>query len=35
MKMKETKRFCEENDIDYETIEMEWLHPSEEEEKGE
>ena len=33
--MKEIKRFCEENGIDYEKIETEWLYPSGEGRKGE
>lgn len=33
--MKEIKRFCEENGLDYEIIESEWLYPSENSRKGE
>lgn len=33
--MKEIKRFCEENGIDYEKIETEWLYFSKEDGKGE
>ena len=33
--MKKIKQFCDENGLDYETIETEWLYPSEEDGKGE
>ena len=33
--MKEIKRFCDENGLDYETIETEWLYPSGKYGKGE
>lgn len=33
--MKQIKQFCDENGLDYETIETEWLYPSEEDGKGE
>ena len=33
--MKEIKRFCEENGLDYAIIESEWLYPSEDSRKGE
>ncbi len=32
--MKLIKQFCEENGIEYEPIETEWLYPSEEKQKG-